>query len=425
VICDHSAPDHPVRAAKTAVAEAAMAAERKRKGPLRRGFSTGTAATAAAVAALRFGITGVCPQVVAVRLPGNLYLGVRIKDCRWAGPWGQASVIKDGGDDPDVTHRAELIATVSWRVASSSPGGLRLAAGEGVGVVTKPGLPVAIGEPAINPAPRAMLRQNLAEEWQRLGPVACAKTGGEAVPANAPRSSVWLPFEGSHNSLRRLLLEVEIQVPKGTELARHTLNPRLGIVGGISILGTTGIVKPFSHEAYEETIDAGLKVAAANGCLNVVLSTGGKSERFARSLLGGWREESFVQVADFFAFAVRAAAAKGFSTIVHSAFFGKVVKMAQGHAYTHAHRSAMDLQPLAELARQCGHGEALADALAAANTARQALELLQSHGARDVIEAVVHQALEQSLRLAGGSLGVRLLLFDYDGQLLVDATSDA
>jgi cobalt-precorrin-5B (C1)-methyltransferase len=402
-----------------------MPAERNSKGPLRRGFSTGTAATAAAVAALRFGITGVCPQVVAVRLPGNLFLGVQIRDCRRAGPCCQASVIKDGGDDPDVTHRAELIATVSWGITTSRPGGLRLSAGEGVGVVTKPGLPVVIGEPAINPVPRAMLQQNLAEEWQRLSPVACAPTASEEIPGNGPRCSVWLPFAGHHNSLQQLLLEVEIQVPKGTELARHTLNPRLGIVGGISILGTTGIVKPFSHEAYEETIHSGLAVAAANGCRKVVLSTGGKSERFARSLLSNWREEAFVQIADFFAFAVRDAAAKGFSTIVHSAFFGKVVKMAQGHAYTHAHRSAMDLQPLGELARQCGYGKALAEALADANTARHALELLQANGASDVIEAMVRQALKQSLRLAGGSVTVRLLLFDHDGHLLVDATSDA
>jgi cobalt-precorrin-5B (C1)-methyltransferase len=221
-----------------------------------------------------------------------------------------------------------------------------------------------------------------------------------------------------------ILLEVTIRVPKGVELARHTLNPRLGIVGGISILGTTGIVKPFSHEAYEETIQAGLAVAAANGCREIVLSTGGKSERFAREVLAGWHEEAFVQIADFFAFAVRETAARGFSCLVHSVFFGKAVKMAQGHAYTHAHRSALDLRPLALLAGARGYGASLTEALAAANTARQALELLLAEGAMDVVEAVARQALRQALGFAGSPIALRLMLFDYDGSLLVDVKHD-
>jgi cobalt-precorrin-5B (C1)-methyltransferase len=195
-------------------------------------------------------------------------------------------------------------------------------------------------------------------------------------------------------------------------------------VGGISILGTTGIVKPFSHEAYEETIQTALSVAASGGCREVVLSTGGKSERFAREVLSGRPAEAFVQVADFFAFSVAEARRMGFAGVVHSAFFGKVVKMAQGHAYTHAHKVPLDLNPVAGLAREMGYDEDLCRELASANTARHALELLFSGGAADVVTAVARGALKESRRLAGERLSVRLLLFDYDGALLTDTDTD-
>ena len=144
-----------------------------------------------------------------------------------------------------------------------------------------------------------------------------------------------------------LSILVEIEVPRGEELARHTLNPRLGILGGISILGTTGIVKPFSNEAYEQTIQAALSVAASSACGTVVLSTGGKSERFARDLFQELPPEAFVQIADFFSFAVKEARRFGFTRIIHSLFFGKAIKMAQGHPYTHAHSVPLDLDFLA------------------------------------------------------------------------------
>lgn len=223
----------------------------------------------------------------------------------------------------------------------------------------------------------------------------------------------------------RGVLRVEIEVPKGSELARHTLNPRLGIVGGISILGTTGIVKPFSHTAYEETIQAALSVAASNRCPHVVLSTGGKSERFAQELLPDLPVEAFVQIADFFAFSVQEAHRMGFQGLIHSAFFGKVVKMAQGHAYTHAHRVSLDLSPLADLAASLGYDGSFCRSLARANTARHALELLRGRNAQNVIRGVAVQALDQSARLVEYRLPLRLLVFDYDGTLLVDVERPA
>ncbi len=404
---------------------------------LRCGFSTGTAATAAAVAALR-SLAGEAPSgSVAVRLPAGIYLAVPVAGSACEGGIGRATVIKDGGDDPDITNGAEIRAQVRIvrKGAQSWPGGIGargifLRAGRGVGRVTKPGLPVPAGEPAVNPVPRRMLAENLHRELLHL-----VRAGVRFVPAgNGGRGegdglAVFVPFEMSGcetdafpGVLSDTFIEVRIEVPRGEELARHTLNPRLGVVGGISILGTTGIVKPFSHEAYEETIQAALSVAASNGCGMVILSTGGKSERYARAIFTEERPEAFVQIADFFSFAVREARQTGFKRIVHSVFFGKAVKMARGHAYTHAHSVPMDLDQLAGIAAQAGYESAFCSQVASANTARHALEILAQRRASDIIESLAREALAQSARLAGHEVDVRLLLFDYGGALLADVS---
>jgi cobalt-precorrin-5B (C1)-methyltransferase len=385
---------------------------------------------------LRFLLSGEAVTVVAVRLPSGIFLPVPVTEVQVAAEGVRASVIKDAGDDPDVTDKAEIQVVVKWgslqkywpgscgrsvnsleRIPSS---GICLVAGEGVGVATKAGLPVKMGEPAVNPVPRMMLVENLAEELSD-------RRGAEVLPPYARglccdimKPHVFLPFTCQDDSLKDLLLEVEVRVPRGVELARHTLNPRLGIMGGISILGTTGLVKPFSHEAYKETIHAELSVAAANGCKAIVFSTGGKSERFARSMLTGWSEESFVQIADFFAFAIDEARQRGLEKVVLSVFFGKAVKMAQGHPYTHAHRVPLVLGPLAEQARQAGYTASFCQSLAHANTAREALELIMARQADDLIRTVAEGVLEQASRIAGKTMAMRLLLFDYEGSLLLD-----
>ncbi len=411
---------------------------------LRKGFSTGTAMAAAARAALRRALTGEAPAVVAVKLPMGFYLPVPVASSGADGRRVWASVVKDGGDDPDVTHRANIVVSVAaGRTApaacSSSHGkpperaGVLLVAGEGVGKVTKPGLPIPPGEPAVNPVPRRWLVENLAEEWRRwkhlARPIQTAETNGVAEEpawaagrsASDPRGPrVWLPFpEGS--GCNGVFLEVTVSVPGGEALARHTLNPRLGILGGISILGTTGIVRPFSHEAYEETIRSALEVARAAGGSTVVLTTGGKSEKGVRALRPDLPPEVFVQVADFFAFSVEESRRLGFRAVVHGAFFGKVVKMAQGHRYTHAHWVPLDLRPLARRAAALGHEASFCEALAAANTARHALELLKAAEAHDVIESTCRDAVAASRGFSGGRLHTELLLFDYDGRLIARA----
>ena len=228
------------------------------------------------------------------------------------------------------------------------------------------------------------------------------------------------PFKDAADFLKHIMVAVEIRVPRGLELARRTLNPRLGIMEGISILGTTGLVKPFSHDAYRETIQAALSVAVSSGCRGILLSTGGKSERFARLILKGWPGEAFVQIADFFAFSLEAVRKSRFEAVVLSVFFGKAVKMAQGHPYTHAHAVPLDLGPLAEQARKAGYPNAFCQDLAGANTAREALDLLLANHAEDLIRTVAQNVIEQASRLVRDPVKVRLLLFGYDGSLLLD-----
>ncbi len=214
----------------------------------------------------------------------------------------------DGGDDPDITHGATIEASIRLlrreRTGVAEDKGILLLVGEGVGVVTKPGLPVAVGEPAINPVPRQMIVANVlhllrcAPKRDQLPTV--VDDGKCTAVCRSP--SLFLPFPpGERTSWD---VEVTLSIEEGEVRARRTLNPRLGIVGGLSVLGTTGLVKPFSHEAYEETIDYALRFALVNGCDTVVLSTGGKSEQYARSFLPHLAEAAFVQIADFFDFAV-------------------------------------------------------------------------------------------------------------------------
>jgi cobalt-precorrin-5B (C1)-methyltransferase len=318
------------------------------------------------------------------------------------------TVIKDAGDDPDVTHHARIVARVCCSTRGPLGAGVLLRGGEGVGVATKLGLPVLVGEPAINPVPREMIRDNLQDELRGWGRPVMLAAASELPPPHRPGMALWLPFPGYYAGQPEVVVEVEISVPGGEAIAGHTLNPRLGIVGGISILGTTGIVKPFSNEAYQETIE--LPSGAPNGRDTIVLSTGGKSERFARSYLSELPEEAFIQIADFFAFSVETAVLKGFGNVVHSVFFGKAVKMAQGHAYTHAHRNPLELKHLAMLSERLGYDSSLCQELSAANTARHALEILQAREASDVITAVARRARKQSKTISRQQLATRALV---------------
>lgn len=353
---------------------------------LRSGFSTGTAAAAAAQGAL-YELLGLpCPAQVEVALPGGGSLRIPLARHGRAGSWGEAVVVKDAGDDPDVTHGAEIGVRLGWAPGPGSGELLEMVGGYGVGRVTKPGLPVAVGEPAINPVPRRMLRQAVAGVWE------------------------------AHGNGRPLRLRLEVFVPHGEELARHTLNPRLGIVGGVSILGTTGLVRPYSHAAWRATIVTALKVARAQGWRQVVFTTGGRSEAALRALMPELPPECFVLMGDYVRFSLRAAAHLGFRQVMVAAFVGKAVKMAQGFGQTHASRGLIDFAALGRWVGKATGDPFLAREAARANTARQVLEMLPP-AAREALAAEVGRRLLEALRMyVGPAVHLTAMILDSDGR---------
>jgi cobalt-precorrin-5B (C1)-methyltransferase len=359
-----------------------------RQRSLRTGFSTGTAAAGAVTAALLALGERSAPASLEVPLPGGGFLTVPLHGQTLTSSVGEGRVIKDAGDDPDVTHGALIGARLRVLNAAAPAGEVSFRQGAGVGLVTKPGLPVLPGEPAINPVPRKIIRKVVNQWWPQLFP-------------NRP-----------------LRLEVEIFVPDGEELARRTLNPRLGILGGISILGTTGLVKPFSHQAYRATIAAALKVARAVGLGQVVFSTGGKSEALAQMLLPDQPSEGLVQMGDFVHFAVRLAGRMGFRKITVAAFFGKAMKIAQGLGHTHASRGEVDLELLAAWTQALTGSAALAGMVTRANTARGALELLLAAKGEAVVARVGQKMLGALRTFADRPVSLEALIFSSEGQLL-------
>jgi cobalt-precorrin-5B (C1)-methyltransferase len=351
---------------------------------LREGFTTGSAAAAAAKAALLF-LGGKRPGEVEIPLPVGGRLRVLIRSIQEMGKGVRATVIKDAGDDPDVTDKATIGATVFMEKTGE---GIVIEGGKGVGRVTRAGLPVPAGEAAINPVPRQQIAEALLEG------MAEAKLTGAV----------------------RAVIDVE----KGEEIARKTLNPRLGIIGGISILGTRGTVKPFSHESYRETIRISMNVAGKAGLASIALSTGGKSEGFLRSLRPDLPEISFVQVADFFSFSLTEAAERGFRKIQYACFFGKLVKMAAGHEYTHAKESRIDFGLISEWCRIHHMEPRKLQWIRNANTAREALSIVKTEpgGGKTILRHILGEALGNARSYAGPIPNLVFYLFDMDGTLL-------
>jgi cobalt-precorrin-5B (C1)-methyltransferase len=361
---------------------------------LRSGFTTGTAAAAATKGALRMILEGKKPSRVRIRLLTGANIMIAIHRCslRKSGEV-ICSVIKDAGDDPDVTHKAEIGARVALVALDGGCGtGNRpqiiISGGEGVGRVTKPGLEVEPGQPAINPGPKKMITQAIEEILKKYH------------------------FNGT--------VRTEIFVPQGRKLAEKTLNARLGILDGISILGTTGVVRPMSHDAFIATIESALSVARACGLNRVVLTTGRRSERFAQDCWGGITPEAFIQIGDFFKLSLAAAAKRGFSDITVAVFFGKALKMAQGVPHTHAAKSSLTLEKLSGWTLEVTKDLTLSRKISAANTARQAFEILREHHP-EVISHIGQRIVASAKRFAGLKTGIRSIIFDYDGEVVFDS----
>ena len=419
---------------------------RRMKRPLREGFTTGTAAAAAAAAAVAVLFGEPSASVVTIPLPPftrvdgrvewacNARLDVpvcrSIPSVRAASPSSaraaSASVIKDGGDDPDATHGMTIIVHASFRpfsqdveaafsgavsedlpplsspplLAPGFPNPVFLYAGRGIGRVTLPGLPVPPGEAAINPQPRRQIAASACEAANRHG------------------------YSGP--------LYLYIAVPEGVERAAHTLNARLGIVGGISILGTSGIVRPYSHEAWRAAIEQGMSVSAAAGVHTLLLSTGRRSERALFRLYPELPAVAGVQAADFASFSLRRAVCGPFSRVAWGCFPGKLLKLAQGLEWTHAKTAPADIPLLGRLWLEHGGSEGTAQAISAMPTAVGAFALMRedSSAAHDaVLRALAERAAavmlgwmreERELCEKAGPLPeVFLHIFTLEGEVLL------
>jgi cobalt-precorrin-5B (C1)-methyltransferase len=346
---------------------------------LRTGYTTGACAAAASAGAVRM-LTRQCrTRQVTIPLPAGGTARFAIKGATFRTDQARCYVVKNAGDDPDVTHGAEIHSEVVWDL-KAPVGTVTLQAGPGVGQVTKPGLAVAPGEPAINPVPRRMIEAAIHRELQRFGVNRAVK--------------------------------VTISVPDGEERATRTLNARLGIVGGLSILGTTGIVRPISHQAWRDTIEAALDVALASGVQAVVLS-GGRTSELAAQQWFRLPDEAFVLMGDHVGFTLESCVRKKVPKLILSMQFAKLVKVAAGHADTHAQSARLDLQLLAGWAIQDGLDASAVSRIKLANTAREAF--LGQADPVNLARIVADRAL-LTIRSRWPELAVGLLLVDYAGQ---------
>jgi cobalt-precorrin-5B (C1)-methyltransferase len=360
-----------------------------RKSSLRTGFTTGSAAAAGAKAAALVLAGHAVPAEVDIPLPNKERMSIPIQECARDGNGVKCTVIKDGGDDPDATHLARITAAAEPGPEDQGIDEIRISGGPGVGLVTRPGLSVPVGQAAINPVPREQIRMAVEE---------ARKIAGLSGP-----------------------LQITISVADGEKIATKTFNPRLGIIGGISILGTRGTVRPYSHQAYRDTITACLDAARAQDVSWVALCTGGRSERFVRNLHPGLSEAACILVADFLSFSLQEACRRNFARITYACFFGKLVKAALGHAYTHARKCSIDFQVLAAWCLKAGLDHPRSEEIKICNTARQALDIIRTaDNSQPVIRALAARALASIQGFAGWTRGIDLVVFDDQGEVVVE-----
>jgi cobalt-precorrin-5B (C1)-methyltransferase len=349
---------------------------------LRKGWTTGACAAAATRAAYEALVCGQFPDAVAITLPGGARPSFTLALEDLGEGFARAGIVKDAGDDPDVTHGALVIARVSHGPAGS---GVVFRAGEGVGTVTRAGLPLAPGEPAINPAPRRMIKAAIGEVARMYG------LGGDAT--------------------------VEISVPGGEKIAERTLNGRLGIVGGLSILGTTGIVVPFSCAAWIDTIHRGIDVARAAGLSHIAGSTGSTSEAAIKAL-HGLPDVALIEMGDFVGGMLKYLRTHEVANVTIAGGFAKMTKLGQGLLDLHSRRGEVDFSWLAARCAEAGAGDNLIGHAKVANSAREVLELAIAEGF-GIAGAIAEAAWRTAAKVLHGSgIALEIATFDRDGHLL-------
>jgi cobalt-precorrin-5B (C1)-methyltransferase len=337
----------------------------------RSGYTTGSCAAAAAKAAILLLAEGRVVERMEIPLPCGTRAAFPIAYARPAAGGAEAAVVKDAGDDPDVTNRALVQATVTW----SEGDGVEFAAGEGVGTVTKPGLAIAPGEPAINPVPRRMI--------------------AEAVREVTPRG-----------------VRVTVSIPGGAELAKKTFNPRIGVRGGLSILGTTGIVRPFSCSAMRESLRCSLDVAAAAGILAPIFVPGHIGERAARARFRV-ADEQVVEVGNEWGFALDESLRRPYTTLLILGHPGKLAKLAAGDWDTHSSRSGSALPVVARI-----HEEMLGGPAPPATTVEGLFAALGSTEKRELGDALAAAVQKAVVTRTGRRLTPTIVLIDLGGTII-------
>jgi len=358
----------------------------KKERGTRKGFTTGANAAAAVRAAVIGLLQGTVPTMVETLLPNGQRVVFTVQDGSSDGQTAHAMCIKDAGDDPDCTDGAHLTADVCR--LTQQAGIIQIEGGAGIGTVTMQGLGLDVGGPAINPVPRSNIAANVREV-----------------------AGLFLQDHG---------LVITLSVPQGEAMAKKTLNDRLGIIGGISILGTTGIVHPYSTAAFRASVVQGIEVAANQGQDTVVLTTGGRTEKFVQHTFPDLPIACFVQMGDFLGPALEASEKNGIDHIIIGGMVGKLTKMAQGEIITHARRKAVDTDLLADIARHCGAPEDVCQAISEAAMARFAAEEMEKLGLADAFYHMLAQRTQATLQARHPTLSFRILVCDFSGNPLAD-----
>lgn len=349
---------------------------------LREGWTTGACATAATRAAFTALITGEFPDPVTITLPKGETPAFALATEETGAHWARAGIIKDAGDDPDVTHQALVVSTVRFGQTGS---GILFKAGTGVGMVTKAGLPIEPGEPAINPVPRTMMR-DVIEDIARQHKVTSD-------------------------------VEIEISIPEGEELALKTWNPRLGILGGLSILGTTGIVHPFSCSAWIHSIQSGINVARANGFDHVAGATGSTSEAVVKKLYD-LPDFALIDMGDFAGGMLKFLRRNPVKKVTIAGGFGKLTKLAQGHLDLHSGRSQVSFDWLAEAVKHLGAGHEIQAQIKQANTAMEVLTIAQTQNVPVAQYVATHARTTALETLRGALVDVEVIVIDRHGEIV-------
>ncbi|MBI5682654.1 MAG: cobalamin biosynthesis protein CbiD [Deltaproteobacteria bacterium] len=379
------------------------------KKELRKGYTTGACAAAAVKAAALAFLTQKKVKDVEITLPiGNVVI-LPIYRCELGKNRASASVIKDAGDDPDVTNGAEIVAEVrsqksevrnnkAFQFTHHAPdtnirgqaSRITVFGGKGIGIVTKPGLAIPVGEPAINPVPRKMIKNDVREVFSRI----------------------------THHASR---ITVVISVPHGEEIAKKTMNPRLGIIGGISILGTTGIVEPLSLSAYRHSITCAIDVAIASGCKELVFSTGRSSEKTLEKELE-LPEEAFILVGDHMGYALKESRVESresrIKKIIIAGQFGKFSKLAAGYFKTHCTDSSIEFDFLSNLVKKAGAKYDIIENIKNANTARQVFYILKENNLENILKTVCEKVKENAADIAATD-NINCILVGYEGEVMI------